>query len=458
MMFLFDILKKCISLDIIDLNYLYSNSTYLARVTGVGNKQLPRRGLLIRIISFMGHFARSFQGILNYKLIIKQNGILLYSQGVNTKSCLDPLLVHLSNAYHLEDRPGAECPFPLFWAYVLSIPFFPVVLFLFFFHRKLKESFYYAFDEYWLTYGYYIIARLLLRKNMPIGVLVSNDHLMQPRVIVKAAKDEGILTFYIQHASVFNEFPPLMFDYALLEGRDALNVYDSIGDSLTKVFLIGTPKFDKYYPLVNKNNTVRSIGVCVNKLDPIERVEELCDILRKSFLFKEIYLRPHPYDPRINLWRIVANKFNISLSNSQLESSFTFLAKIDIVFVGNSNILLEAALINVYPVFYDFSLDPKQQTYSFVKEKVFGYMNKPEAAIKKIIDLENNKTNIREKAKRYCATIGTSYDGRSSELASNIIMQIISKNKVNGKKWKRIEGVNIEAYQLMEFSEIDTQE
>jgi hypothetical protein len=51
------------------------------------------------------------------------------------------------------------------------------------------------------------------------------------------------------------------------------------------------------------------------------------------------------------------------------------------------------------------------------------------------------------KAKMYCATVGTHYDGRSSELASALIEAVGSSKSITGD-WKKIPELCVNAYEL----------
>ena len=131
----------------------------------------------------------------------------------------------------------------------------------------------------------------------------------------------------------------------------------------------------------------------------------------------------------------------------QSEPSFDFLKQCDAIIAGDSNILLEAALMNVLPMYYDFSLS-KLDFYGFVHNKLATYYSMPDelcSALKAIID---NKPSVRLKAKYYCSTIGTHYDGHSSDLASAIIQEFVYGNNINMKLWNRTSTVNLEAYEL----------
>ena len=65
-----------------------------------------------------------------------------------------------------------------------------------------------------------------------------------------------------------------------------------------------------------------------------------------------------------------------------------------------------------------------------------------------LADVSEHKPDIRARAKRYCGTINTSYDGRSGVLAAALLTSLMSGDQVDESLWKRIRGVELEAYSL----------
>ena len=294
------------------------------------------------------------------------------------------------------DLKGAK-RFPDFFIYLLALPFLPLVFFKFWMSRGYKKrSFYFAFDGYWVVYGTYLAARLWLRLFKVRAVVTSNDHTSINRAFIQAAKDEGITTLYMQHASITSDFPPLSFDYALLEGFDALRKYESAGSSSnTRVYLIGMPKADEYLQYLNmQTTTTHTIGVCINGLDPLQRVEKVCEYLHNEFSELYFYLRPHPDDKRDVLWMNLSQKYCMKLSNPRVEHPFAFLKRVDVIIAGDSNILLEAALMNVVPIYHDFSLNHLDH-YGFHYNGLVDYTSDPKALCNKIRKLLKNRPQIR---------------------------------------------------------------
>jgi hypothetical protein len=437
-------------LDVFDLNYAYTSEKLALCSRKINGTR--RVGVIWRILSFFGHF---FEQVVDVKYLFRGakdfGRVLLFVVTKNQRSSLVPLTDKIDNAYLAGESQyvnlEVEEHFPLLLAYLLSLVFFPVVLFHFWRSRGYRRKTYrFIFDQYWLTYGYYLTADFWLSRLEPKALVISNDHNMPNRVMAKVAREKGIPSIYIQHASVTEKFPPLIFDYALLEGYDALQKYESTGPSMTQVFLVGMPKMDEYLEHRNTHEAAQSIGICTNKLDPLLRVQQLCECIRTEFLSRPFYLRPHPGDKR-SAWKELAEKYEMAFSDPKVETSFEFLKQVDVIIAGDSNILLEAALMNVFPIYYDFA-ETDLDAYGFRRNGLVGYISEPPDVCLEVEELVEYKPLIRDKTEHYCATVNTPYDGFSGELAADIIQAIASGRQVNMSKWRRIPNTKLEAYEL----------
>lgn len=446
--------REALNLDIFNLNYAYATAK-LGKLSLIPPSGLPRAGILVRVASLFWHFLKSCREF-NYFLpgSKQKHPILFCVASGNQKNSLLSIAEHVVNSklvsfntYGRFDDKGLE-RFPSIYIYLLCFPFFIIVIRKFLRARDYRRlSFHYVFDQYLLIYGYYLASRIWFRYIKPAGIVIASDHDVINRTLTEAARCEGIPTFFVQHASVTEKFPALFFSYALLEGEYALRMYERAGQSTTRVFLIGMPKADTYSQFHNNKPYVRSIGICTNVLDPTQRINYLCEYLREAFPKLMIHLRPHPADKRLRLWEAISQKYNLSLSNSKLESSFEFLKKVDAILAGDSNIILEATLMNVYPIYYDFA-QTKLDWYGFQRNGLVDYFCRPEDISSEIKTLFKAKPSVRERARIYCATIGTVYDGRSAELACNLIRSLTSRVDADDSIWMRIPDTKLEAYQL----------
>jgi hypothetical protein len=442
-------LKNVLNLDIFDLNFAYDERiACLSRLPAT----LPKPGVLVRVVAFVWHL---LEGILHLNIPfvtprIPKRSILFFVYTKNQRDALKPLAEETQNSYFVGYNVPVDRHFPVFWSHIIALPFFPLVLLkLLKAHGYRRKTFRYNLDQYWLTYGYYVVSHLWLAQIAPNALVVSNDHNMPQRVMVKVARELYIPTIYLQHASVTERFPPLSFDYALLEGKDALQKYDQAGASQTTVFLVGMPKMDRYFKHVNLGSKVQSVGICTNLQDPLPRVDALCEYIHNNFPDLPIVIRPHPRDKRYADWEKLVQSHHASLSDSHTELSFEFLRCVDVVFVGDSSILLEAALMNVYPIYYDFSQQIPDY-YGFVRNGLADYISEPQQAGSKLRLLLESKPDVQMKAKMYCAIVGTKYVGESAKLASVLIQRVASRSRLDLDRWIQSCSFNLKAYELLD--------
>ena len=453
------VLHNTLGLDIWDLNYTYSNPRALKRYIAIGSDWPTKLGLLPRIMSFFFHMVEGFGHILTIKSPpITPGAILLFAITQNQTNSLSPLLAQLENCYLVKDRHKVRegVLFPACWAYLLSLFFLPLLLYQFWSKRRQLDTRAigrYRFDGYWLAYGYYVVTRLWLHKVRPAAVIVSNDHSMECRVWNKAAREENIPTFYLQHAAVSEEFPPLSFDYALLDGIDAFELYEHIGPSTTQVYLVGNVKHDRYFPQINTNTIAKSAGICTSILDPIESAATVCQGLRSAFPEHVFRLRPHPGDKRFEEWRKVATEYTMEFSDPKLQNSYDFLQSVDAIIAGSTSIHIEAALLNVYPIFYNFSQNSMFQVYTFLERNLCDNAQSPDEILSILTKLTQCKPNIRERAKPYCATIHTAFDGRAHQLVKGLLESLVTTGAVSYGNWQRLHGYSLTGYQLADPSE-----
>ena len=213
-------IRVILTLDVQDFSYLYTPANL--QITLSNQPNLRKRGLHRRIAIFFWHTVQSIIMLRSY-LPFPPDRILFVSTTVNQRRALAPLVDQMAEASWVNILQPKPINLPLLFAYLLALPFFPLVAIKFFRSKgDQRTAFYYVFDTYWFAYGYYLMVRFILRRTTPKAVVVANDHVMWFQAFVKAAQDEHIPTIYVQHASVTERFPPLSFDYAILEGTDAL--------------------------------------------------------------------------------------------------------------------------------------------------------------------------------------------------------------------------------------------
>ncbi len=442
------LLIEATRLDVFDLAYEFSSEAY-GILSLEGSADLPRKGIATRVGIFLWHFCQGFLDFGRRKAPdIPAQPIIFWALSKNEVDSLRPVYLRTPDACLAGSHSVANHPFPMFWAYALSCAYLPLVVINFLKSRGYRrKSFEYVFDHYWLIYGLFVVTRMWLDRLKPKALVLTNHTYTYHRVLQKAAYDEGIPTFYLQHASIPENVPPLTSDYALLEGHDALKKLACAGTTRPQSFLIGMPKHDAHFRHINSQAQVRSIGLCTSGWDPLPRAEQLLARIRQEFPTLPIILRPHNADRRVKEWQDLARRYGLEFSVFETEHPFDYLKRVDAIIAGDSNILLEAALMNVLPAYYDFA-QTRLDWYGFQRNGLVEYFSEPSEVCRYIREISESKPSVRMKASRYCATIGTRYDGHSSELASTLIQELVSGNEASLKGWKRIPSVGLEAYEL----------
>jgi hypothetical protein len=301
---------------------------------------------------------------------------------------------------------------------------FPGLLFQFLkYKRKSTLRFY---DLLYDAIGFYEVYHQKLKQYKPAAVIFANDHNADARAMLLAATALGIKTIYIQHSSVSSFFPPLEFDLNLLEGQDSLEKYSQCGPVQGRVELIGMPKADVYVPFRNKSNTIRTIGIGCNLMDLTEELEKLIHTLVSCLPELSIIVRPHPRDKRdFTFLKKIAPR--IEFSHGSNESVFDYLRHLDVQISGNSGIHLEAVLLNVWSIYFNFNASENlHDYYGFVKQGLADEATSELQLCHMLQERLEVKPHVYERAKYYNATVGTTYDGRSSEIAITLIKSYLN--------------------------------
>ncbi|PVY39078.1 hypothetical protein [Pontibacter virosus] len=302
------------------------------------------------------------------------------------------------------------------------------IFFQFLSHRK--HSTLRFVDLLYDAIGFYEVYLQKLRKYRPQAIVFANDHNADARAMLLAAKELGIPAVYVQHSSVSNLFPPLTFDLNLLEGQDSLDKYRRYGPVHGQVEFIGMPKADKFVPIRNKNQQVQTLGIACNLMDRIEEVEQLLHHINRDFPQLRILLRPHPRDKRSYTF-VTGISPNISLTNPRQQSVFEYLRELDMLISGNSGIHLEAVLLNVWSVYFNFN--PKEELHDYYGYVSHGLVEETTSykALKPMLEQGiQQKPEVYQRARYYNATVGTEHDGRSSDLAADFVKAMLAKGKL----------------------------
>lgn len=441
------VLASALRLDIFDITYEHTNEPL-----GILNLEAgayPRKGVLVRLASYLSWMARhAWWRIARRGPRLPEDSRVFFAISKNEYDSLAPIAERLPRAHFIGQFGRGARKLNLAAAYFVGLWFLPLVLVRWHGARGYqRKSFPYILDQYLLGYGMYCVSRWWLRARRPQLVVVSNHLAAANRALLAAARDENVPSLYFLHATISDIYPALNTDYSLLEGMDTLLKYDAIGKSTSRVFLVGMAKHDRYRGAINPRAQVASIGLCINGLDPTERVEELCRCLHESFPALRVFLRPHPADRRAKHWAETAQRYGFGYSDWQQENAFEFLTKVDANVAGDSGIHLESALSNVVPLYYPFD-DKAHDMYSFRRNGLVDFAADAAGFAEWVRRLTSEgKPETRQRARRYCATVGTSWDWRSAELSIAVVEQIAKGVNPVTPQWRRVTGVALEAYE-----------
>jgi len=270
------------------------------------------------------------------------------------------------------------------------------------------------FDFIFYAIGYYEVYRRALRHYRPRAVVFSNDHNDDTRSLLLACRAEGVPTAYVQHASVSANFPPLGFDFNLLEGQDALDKYRLCGPVRGRVELVGMPKADAYLARRNTAPAVRRVGLACNIHDPLPALTDTLVYLLRELPALTFTLRPHPSDGR-DFEPLRQLLPALQWSGARQENVFDFLLRQDALVAADTSTHLEATLLNVASVYYRFGTNPlTDDYYGYAARGLVARANSPAELVAVLRQYAAHKpADLYRRAAYYNATLGTPDEGHS---------------------------------------------
>lgn len=337
--------------------------------------------------------------------------------------------------------------------YIDKIKIINFLLFKEIFTKKTNKKIFYRKRNF--IYNQYIqlvqIERILKKSNVRLIVLF-NDHVSWYRAVLLAANKLNIKTVYIPHASVTENFPPLLFSYAFLEGKDMEKKYLCKQGNLSKIITIGNCKFDnqKKKKKDMENDSIGIIiGIAYNLLDDVKVVNKIAKVLVNRYYYndqdeeikiKKIIIRPHPRSKQI----IDIENPIVNFSNSQEETSLDFIEKCSFIISSPStNLVLESLLLDTPIISFNFSKTQNiirkveiNDHYGFIQEGLVNFPIQVESVLfEKIKELRESNfmihPNVKNKLKKYNAAIETQYEGQVSQLIGTAINELINKGDLS---------------------------
>ena len=105
---------------------------------------------------------------------------------------------------------------------------------------------------------------------------------------------------------------------------------------------------------------IRKVGICVNFFDSMEAIQDITDVLLERGL--SVAYRVHDADPRLPDLKRLAGERNVALSDARQSNITVFLQTVDLIIAGNSNVLADALVAGVLPIYY-WSGTPEMMDY-----------------------------------------------------------------------------------------------
>lgn len=252
-------------------------------------------------------------------------------------------------------------------------------------------------------------------------IILTNDHNLQPLALLLSAKRQQVKSYYIQHASVSPAFPKLLPDVALLEGQQAIDIYNQIGNYAKEIKLVGIARLDGILAYKKEFKTKEIfVGFCLKPYYSVDLIKEIIEAIRKANNVSKIILRPHPGNS-VEFYQSL-QQFNVAISNAKKERPHEFIKQIDVMISGESSIILEAALMKTKTIYIDDKI-AQLDLYGFIKNGITTFA--PDAAAITQMLNEMDASQIESQYTHcgyYCSTVNTTFENKSRELILNHLL------------------------------------
>lgn len=294
------------------------------------------------------------------------------------------------------------------------------------------------FNHFCQSYVYIPYFTKLLDVVKPDFVIQSNDHNVANRCLRLAAEMLAIKTVYLQHASVTDLFPPLEFDYAFLDGADALEKYvacqrawvpekgkNTISSNVT-IFLSGQKKTITTSRTLDKDFCV---GIGVNMMDTFDHLEVLLNVFDSKGV--NCIVRTHPGQSIAFLSKLesyISQRKYVRFSDSKTSSLSDFFGQCRILIAANTGLHLEAAIAGIPTYYYEFSnISQSPDYYGFVKSGLSAKLPAKIAlmTIEEIMGLPASAEARSNVIRRFSDSFGTQWQNREGELVAETLCRMI---------------------------------
>ncbi|WP_284651805.1 hypothetical protein [Flavobacterium terrisoli] len=252
-------------------------------------------------------------------------------------------------------------------------------------------------------------------------IILTNDHNLQPLALLLSAKRKQVKSYYIQHASVSSAFPKLLPDVSLLEGQQAIDTYNQIGNYSREIKLVGIARLDGILAYKKEYRTKDiTVGFCLKPYYSLELIREIIEAIKASNNVAEVILRPHPGNSA-KFYRSL-EQFNVSISNAKKERPHEFIKRIDVMISGESSIILEASLMKTKTIYIDDKI-AQLDLYGFIKNRITTFAQNLREITQMLDTMDASQIESQyANCGYYCSTVNTPFENKSRELILNNLL------------------------------------
>jgi hypothetical protein len=284
------------------------------------------------------------------------------------------------------------------------------------------------FDKFCMSYFYLPRFLYILSKKNPRYVITSNDHCVDNRCLMLAARLLNVKTIFMQHGSGSTMLPPLEFDFAFLDGEKSVKKYIECNkiERITKknyitcnvtIFLSGVKK---KCSIVNSTSDQFTIGVAINPFDNIRYVIDLIEYLISINFHVSVRAHPAQVKDDLEILAVLSEKRDrLCISEFNFQSTGEFLSDINFLIANKSGIHTEAAVSGRATYYFEFGKSEMSKDMyghlegGLVKEFPINYTQLTALEIRAFSDIdENTRSNI----KKFSESFSSKWQGREGDL------------------------------------------
>lgn len=287
---------------------------------------------------------------------------------------------------------------PKFWLFI-SLFISPFILIYYIYKYRKIGHLKYSADRILIGFSYYKYFKQNLKKNKysNIKIVISNHNNPVSDALLQAASGyPGIVTYYIEHCPLIENWPPIKVDYLVLATDLSLQRIDKKWTN-NKLLYISTTKYEGFSRVMND---AIGIGLAISPNDDMLCVQAALRFLRSNFK-DPIIVRCHP-ELRNSRDKILTDlDLDIIIMNPKNFSVFDFLSSIRILAVSDSGIFFDSWSAGVLPVKVRFGKIYSEYT---VKDSVLKGLHTFDAELIKIINAysyEDRSQEVRNSFKQY---------------------------------------------------------